>query len=140
MKVVIDTNVFVSSVFGGLPRQVIEMWFRQRITLCLSEDIFREYQRVLREVGAVTKDEEQDLISAFTSGESVLYVNDPPSVEVVDHDPDDDKFIVCALALEADCIVSGDSDLLGLESYMGIPIRTPRSFLDVLDGISEQDP
>jgi putative PIN family toxin of toxin-antitoxin system len=137
MKVVIDTNVFVSSVFGGRPREVIEQWFRQRITLCLSEPIFREYQRVFREINAVSAEEERDLIAAFTSGENVLYVNDPPSVEVVENDPDDDKFLACALALEADCIVSGDSDLLSLESYMGIPIVSPRAFLDALDDTFE---
>lgn len=136
MKVVIDPNVFVSSIFGGLPRKVIEQWFIQRITLCLSEEIFREYQRVLREIEAVSKEEERDLIAAFASGESVLYVNNPPAVEVVDDDPDDNKFIACALALEAGYIVSGDSDLLNLESYMGIPIVTPRQFLDMLDKTS----
>jgi putative PIN family toxin of toxin-antitoxin system len=133
MRVVIDTNVFISSVFGGRPRKVVEQWFQQRVTLCLSEDIFREYQRVLRRIGAVSKAEERDLISAFTSGENVLYVNDPPSVTVVEEDPDDDKFIACALALEAECVVSGDDDLLSLGSYMGISIVTPRSFLAMLD-------
>jgi len=133
MKVVIETNVFVSSVFGGPPRDVIEQWFRQRITLCLSEPIFRECQRVLREIRAVSEAEERDLISAFTSGENVLYVNDPPSVNVIAEDPDDDKFLACALALETDSIVSGDPDLLSLELYMEIPIVSPRRFLDILD-------
>lgn len=137
MKVVIDTNVFVSSVFGGLPRTVIEQWFTQRITLCLSEEIVREYQRVLREIKAVSSEEERDLIAAFTSGESVLYVNNPPPVDVVRDDPDDNKFIACALALEADYIVSGDADVLTLDSYMGIPIVTPRQFLEMLDEASE---
>lgn len=136
MTVVIDTNVFVSSVFGGPPREVVRLWFQRRITICLSEEIFREYQRVLREIGAVSDAEERDLISAFTSGQNVLYVNDPPSVEVVDEDPDDDKFLACALALEADYVVSGDSDLLSLNSYMGIPIVTPRRFLSDLDAPS----
>jgi putative PIN family toxin of toxin-antitoxin system len=133
MKAVIDTNVFVSSVFGGAPRRVVEQWFRRRISLCLSEPIFGEYQRVLREIGAVSEAEERSLISAFTSGDNVLYVNDPPAVEVVEENPDDDKFLACALALEADYIVSGDPDLLTLESYMGIPIVSPRTFLENLD-------
>lgn len=133
MRVVTDTNVFVSSVFGGLPRRVIEQWFHRRVTLCLSEDIFREYRRVLRELNAISPSEERDLIAAFTSGDAVLYVNDPPSVEVVSDDPDDDKFLACALALEAEYVVSGDSDLLGLGSYMGIDVVPPREFLEVLE-------
>ncbi len=107
MKAVIDTNVFVSSVFGDSPREVIQQWFRGRFSLCLSEAIFREYQRVLRELQAVSPEEERDLIAAFTSGEYVLNVNNPPPVDVISTDPDADKFLACALALEADYIVSG---------------------------------
>lgn len=130
MKVVIDTNVFVSSVFGGLPRQVVQLWFDGRITLCLSEPIVEEYQRVLREIGAVSAAEERALIEAFASGEGVLYTSDPSDIESGSSDPDDDKFLECALELSAECIVSGDSDLLGLESYMSIPVLTPRELLE----------
>ncbi|MFH1025416.1 MAG: PIN domain-containing protein, partial [Nitrospirota bacterium] len=35
MRVVIDTNVFVSSLFGGNPRKVIDLWKEEKITLCL---------------------------------------------------------------------------------------------------------
>lgn len=138
MKVVIDTNVFVSSVFGGLPRQVVELWFDGRLTLCLSEPIVTEYQRVLREIGAVSEAEERALIEAFASGEGVLYTADPPPIEGVSSDPDDDKFLECALELEADQVVSGDSDLLKLDSYMGIPILTPRELLEQVGEAPEE--
>jgi predicted nucleic acid-binding protein len=39
MKVVIDTNVLVSSFFGGKPLEVINLWKNGKITLCLSKDI-----------------------------------------------------------------------------------------------------
>jgi hypothetical protein len=132
VNVVVDTNVFVSSVFGGLPRRVVELWFDGRITLCLSEPIVQEYRRVLREIGAVSAAEERALIEAFASGDGVLYVNDPPAIEGASSDPDDDKFLACGLELGAECVVSGDSDLLELRSYMGIPIRAPRAFLEQL--------
>jgi hypothetical protein len=138
VKVVIDTNVFVSSVFGGLPRQVVELWFDGRLTLCLSEPIVTEYQRVLREIGAVSEAEERALIEAFASGEGVLYTADPPPIESASPDPDDDKFLECALELEADRVVSGDSDLLELDSYMGIPILTPRGLLEQIGEAPEE--
>jgi len=127
----------VSSVFGGVPRQVVELWFDGRLTLCLSEPIVTEYQRVLREVGAVSAVEERALIEAFASGEGVLYTGDPPAIEGVSSDPDDDnaervRLLECALELEAERVVSGDSDLLELGSYMGIPILTPRELLEEL--------
>lgn len=138
MNVVIDTNVFVSSVFGGLPRQVVECWFDGRITLCLSEPIVAEYQRVLCEIGAVSKAEERALIEAFASGDGVLYVNDPPTIEAGSSDPEDDKFLECALELGAEYVVSGDSDLLEIGSYMGIPILPPRTFLDEIGETSSE--
>ncbi|MFB6248969.1 MAG: putative toxin-antitoxin system toxin component, PIN family [Salinibacter sp.] len=134
----IDTNVFVSSVFGGLPRQVVELWFDGRLTLCLSEPIVTEYQRVLREIGAVSAAEERALIEAFASGEGVLYTSDPPPIESVSPDPDDDKFLECALELGAERVVSGDSDLLELDSYMGIPILTPRELLEQVGEAPEE--
>jgi putative PIN family toxin of toxin-antitoxin system len=138
VKVVIDTNVFVSSVFGGLPRQVIQLWFDGRIMLCLSEPIVTEYQRVLREIDAVSEAEERALIEAFASGEGVLYTADPPLIEGVSPDPKDDKFLECTLELEADGVASGDSDLLDLKSYMGIPILTPRELLEQVGEAPEE--
>jgi Predicted nucleic acid-binding protein, contains PIN domain len=108
----------------------VGLWFDGRITLCLSEPIVREYQRVLREIGAVSEAEERALIEAFASGEGVLYTSDPQQIEGVSPDLGDDKFLECALKLEAECIASGDSDLLEFESYMGIPILTPRELLE----------
>ena len=138
MKVVIDTNVFVSSVFGGLPRQVVGLWFDGRLTLCISEPIVTEYQRVLREIGAVSEAEERALIEAFASGEGVLYTADPPAIEGASPDPDDDRFLECALELEADRVVSGDSYLLELGSYMGSPILTPRELLEEVGEAPEE--
>jgi len=140
VKVVIDTNVFVSSVFGGLPRQVVELWFAGRITLCLSEPIIREYRRVLHEIGAVSAEEERDLLRAFASGEATLYASKPSPIESVSPDPDDDKFLACALELGAERVVSGDSDLLSLGSYMGIPILTPREFLERMGEVPGEPP
>jgi hypothetical protein len=48
---------------------------------------------------------------------------------VVNEDPEDDKFIECAVALNAEVIISGDKALTGIENYMGIRIVTPKEFL-----------
>ena len=69
----------------------MELWFDGRFTLCLSEPIVIEYQRVLREIGAVSEAEERALIEAFASGEGVLYTADLPAIEGVSSDPDDDN-------------------------------------------------
>ena len=43
MRVVVDTNVFVSSFFGGIHRKIADLWKKGRIILCLSKPIVEEY-------------------------------------------------------------------------------------------------
>ena len=45
-------------------------------------------------------------------------------------DPEDDKFLDLALSSKADCIVTGDKDLLVLHPFRGILVVTPRGFLE----------
>jgi predicted nucleic acid-binding protein len=51
MNVVVDTNIFVSSFFGGHPRKIIDRWKEGRITLCLTREIINEYTSVLVRLG-----------------------------------------------------------------------------------------
>ena len=53
-------------------------------------------------------------------------------VTKIKQDPEDNKFIGCAVEGEADYIVSGDRHLLSLKSYKGIQILNAESFLRVL--------
>lgn len=47
-------------------------------------------------------------------------------------DRDDDKLLETVLAGEADCVVTGDADLLVMSPFHGVPILTPRAFIEVL--------
>lgn len=54
-----------------------------------------------------------------------------PTVVVNDcRDPKDNKFLEIAISGNADCIVSGDKDLMVLHPYRGISILTPMQFLE----------
>ncbi len=129
MRVVIDTNVFVSSFFGGNPRKVIDLWKQGKITLCVSKRIIEEYIEVLRRVGLKNEKEIAELLSLFARGFNLLFSSKTPRLKVVADDPDDDKFVECAVALDARCIISGDKALTELSEYMGIKILTPKEFL-----------
>ena len=129
MKVVIDTNIFVSSFFGGNPRRIIDLWKTEKVTLCLSKEILDEYIEVLQRIGLQDEDELGELLSLFKRGFNMLFTTKTPKVKVVKDDPDDDKFIECAMALKAEAIVTGDKAIEAVGEYMGIKILTPQRFL-----------
>jgi uncharacterized protein len=132
MRVVLDTNVFVSSFFGEKPRKVIDLWAAGRITLCLSSPILEEYARVLRRMGAAESGGVRDLLRLFKEGRNVVFAARPPVLRIVPDDPDDDKFLACAVALDARFVVSGDRHLTALAAYADIRILTPAAFLGVI--------
>ena len=53
-------------------------------------------------------------------------------------DPDDDKVLETAISGEADCIVTGDRDLLALDPFEGVMIFTPRDLLRALEQASRE--
>ena len=132
MRIVLDTNVFISSFFGGNPRTIIDLWKDGRLTLCLSQDIFDEYIEVLRRLGLDNTPELEELLKLFATGFHIVFTTRTPEIHVV-ADPDDDKFIACAQALKAGCVVSGDKALVDVRLYQGIRIVTPREFLEIME-------
>ena len=129
MRVVIDTNIFVSSFLGGRPRQVIDLWKRGKIILCLSKDVLEEYVDVLQRLGLGTEDELVELLALFKKGIHLVFTAKTPSLAIVKDDPSDNKFIECAVKLEAECIITGDKALKAVGEYQGIKILSPHEFL-----------
>ena len=131
IRIVVDTNVFVSSFFGGNPRKVIELWKSGKAVLCLSGPILDEYVAVLNRMGLADEGEMEELLALFSQAPGVLFAAKTPALKVVPLDPADNKFIECASALKADYIISGDKGLLAVKDYMGIDIVAPRQFLNL---------
>ena len=130
IRVVVDTNIFISSFFGGNPRRIIDLWKSGQIILCLSRPIIDEYVEVLRRLGLQNERELEELLSLFAHGFHVLFTANTPNLNIVEKDPDDDKFIECAVALDSKFIISGDKALQEINYYMGIKIQSPKQFLD----------
>jgi len=130
MRVVLDTNVFVSGIFfAGPPYQILEDWRDGRVQLLVSREIMLEYQRVGERLAKQFPGVELGPILnllAFTA--EIISAPDLP--ETVCSDSDDVKFLACAVAGNAKCIVSGDKHLLDASGYRGIKVVRPRKFLD----------
>ena len=130
MRVVVDTNVFISGVFfGGPPRGVLAAWRDKRIELVVSHEIIDEYVRVTERLSArfprVDAGPALRLLAAFAT-----LVSATPLPEPVCADRDDDKFLACAVAARAGYVVSGDRALLATSPYRNVTVIRPRDFMD----------
>lgn len=130
MRVVIDTNVFVSSFFGGNPKKIIDLWKNGEIILCLSEAIITKYIEVLYRLLGSDAKEIKDLLDLFSKGINIQFTKNTPKLHVVEKDPDDNKFIECAVKLKADYIITGDKALKEIKKYFNIKILSPSDFLN----------
>jgi len=130
VKIILDTNVFISGVFfAGPPYQIIKAWRDDILKLVISEEIFEEYRRVGKLLGEqFPMVDLQPILDLVRASAQIFSVKCLP--ESVTDDPDDDKFLACALACKSKMIVSGDKHLLKVNGFRGIKIIKPREFVD----------
>ncbi len=130
MKLIIDTNVFISGVFfSGPPFMILDAWRHNIVSLIVSPEILDEYRRIGEKLATqfpgVDIEPWIELLLLKTS-----LIDAPSLPERVCDDPDDDKFIACAVASRTKLICSGDKHLLDIVYYHGITIMKPRSFVE----------
>jgi putative PIN family toxin of toxin-antitoxin system len=130
MRVVLDANVLVAAFAArGLCESILEVCLSDH-ELVLSEHLLAEVHRnlvgKLRVPAAVTR----DIIDLLRRHARLV---EPADVAVsACRDADDLPVLGVAVAAEADCIVTGDKDLLVLGQFRGVPVCSPRAFADTL--------
>lgn len=141
MDAVLDTNVVVSAVISpkGPPAQVLEEWRAGRFNWVTSEALIAEVagvlrSRRLRRFLPWTREELDELLLLLSR--LTNRVAPTETLDVVHADPTDNRVLEAALEGHADYMVSGDSDLLELGEFRGIPIVSPARFVAILH---EQD-
>ncbi len=114
MNVVLDTNVVLVSVSDRSPfHWIIEKLEQGEYTLCVTTDILVEYAEIIeKHMGAETADL---AIKAILQLPNLRYVEKYFFWQLIDQDPDDNKFVDCAIAANAKYIVSEDKHLLALK-------------------------
>ncbi len=130
MKIVLDTNVFISGIFfSGPPAEILKAWRSAKFQILFSPQILEEYRLVAESLAEkYPKIDIIPIIDLFMVHGELIDVeeNDEPVCE----DPDDDKFIECAITGNCQIIVSGDKHLLQVSGHKGITVLNPREFLD----------
>lgn len=136
-RVVLDTQVLLRGALArteSLTARIYEAWRADQFTLLLSEPIVAEIENVL------SRPEVHEKLRTGPLAARALIALLRRQAELVrpavslrrSRDPDDDKFLECAVAGRADYIVSGDADLLSLREVEGIPIVDAPTFWQAL--------
>jgi len=131
VRVVLDTNVLVSGLMlpESVPGNIVAAWRGAQFELALSEPLLDEIGRVLsypriRARLGWGKDEIANFLLLLRFKADVVDITRGKGK--VPRDPGDDPVLATLLASEADCLVSGDGDLLALRDRY--PILTPAEF------------
>ena len=129
MTATLDTNVLMSGIFsGGVPGRVLEAWRDGRFKWVVTDDIIDEYREVSERLHLkIPRVDPREWIELIED-EAASIVPERLKEPVCD-DPDDDKFVACALGAGA-TIVSGDHHLLDVNGRNGLCVKKPRDFLD----------
>ena len=115
--------------FAGPPYQILKAWREGKLQLVISEEILAEYRRVGETLALQFPPIDLlPILDMLRANAEVISVKCLP--EPVCDDPDDDKFLACALAGECKLIVSGDKHLLKASGFRGIKVLTPREFVN----------
>ena len=135
MKVVIDTNVYVSGIlWNGNESKIVDMCMDGTLENHTSIGILLEVERVLSYRKFNLTDEEMDkLLKIYFSFSRLVSVNYKSDIK--SRDPADNKILECAITSEVDYIISGDQDLLVMKEVEGIRILKSRDFLEMISSI-----
>ena len=136
-RAVVDTNVLVSALINpaGTPAKVVDLWRSGRFVLLVTEPIVDEIGRVLNQPRfkrryGLTSSRVRRLLRALR--QFGVVVEGDPGIGGVVRDPEDQKFVDCAVAGRADYLVTGDEDLLSLGEHGGVQIVSPAAFVEAM--------
>ncbi|MBN2015906.1 putative toxin-antitoxin system toxin component, PIN family [Candidatus Dojkabacteria bacterium] len=129
LRVVIDTNVFISGLnFAGKPGKVLDLFIKDELEVLVSPFILSELERILRNKFE-WKDERVIRVLNLITAKSIE-VRPRNSLSVIKGKDADNRILECAVEGKADYIISGDRrHILPLKEYSGIEILSPDDFL-----------
>ncbi len=129
MRAVLDTNVFISGIFwaGNFSSQIIDAWRERKFELVISVSIIKEIEKTLRDF-KIKMDEEMIEEWKRIIIENSILVEPKEKLNIIQEDPDDNKFFEVAITGKAKYIVSQDKHLLNIGDYQGIKVVSPEEF------------
>ena len=130
MKVIFDTNVVASASFWrGAPFDCLAAWAQGRCIAAVSSNLLAEYHETIEELRLDYPSRKcVEWVEALTESAELVFPTDRATGATPD--PDDEMILECAVAAEADFIVTGDKKhLLPLREFQGVQIICAVEFL-----------
>jgi putative PIN family toxin of toxin-antitoxin system len=133
MRIVLDANIYISNLISdkGNPAKIVRWWLEGEYDVLVTQPIVDEilhvtdYERIQKKYARVR---ENRLEFAALISEQAVWVEPREELDVVVADETDNRYVECAVAGNAQYIVTGDEHLLELREYKGIEILTPAAF------------
>lgn len=128
MRVVLDTNVYISAaILGRVCEEIVQTCRFSDLQVFISKDIIDEIGDKLSCKFLWQDDQVNVFLESIMEFCQIVKVNE--KITYIEDDPDDDKILECAVSADCDFIISGDKHLLKLRSYREIKILNPADFL-----------
>lgn len=139
LKVVIDTNILLVSISSRSSYHPIWRSFIDELyTLCGTTDILYEYEEILSQPWHLNMEVSRFVLETIDNAPNVIFVTPYYHWGLIMVNPDDNKFVDCAIACNADYIVTHDGhfDALNTSSFPQINIITADEFLAILSSLA----
>ncbi len=136
IRAVFDTSVLIRYLIkpsAAIKELIEDLWLADAVQMVTAPALIAELESVLARdyVQALIRPEEgQVLLQAIESKAEMI--SPPGPIPSYTRDPKDDKFIACALASDAEVVISMDKDILTFDSLMTVQMMTPYEFVALM--------
>lgn len=131
LKVILDSNVFISAVLtNGKPRDILRLVRDDKVAFFISAHITEEISRVLKEKIKLSNPDIRKVLERIDEITTMVFPE--KRVDIIKIHKEDNRILECALAAQADYLISGDKKhILPLKEFKGIKVISPKEFLDI---------
>ena len=129
MRIVLDTNILLVSISSKSPfHWIFEAINSGTIQLCISNEIINEYAEIIERY--FDKNVSELTIDAILNSPVTIFINQYYRWNLINQDPDDNKFVDCAIASNAECIITNDNhfNILKNLNFPSVKIMTYSEF------------
>jgi len=131
-KYVIDTNVFIESIAPKSPYHLIfKSLVEGKFQLYISNEILLEYEEIVCQ--KYSKEHLDNFLGFISFSPHVIYCRPSYRYNLIQVDPDDNKFVDCAICYNVDAIVTSDKhfNILKNIEYPKVKVLSPKEFIEV---------